>query len=193
MRTLLGYSLLLPLIAAIGPADARGVRDADIDEVKAMKVKAAYLYNFGKFVEWPATAFEGPDSPFVIAVVGSDPFARILGETVLNKQIGDRAIRVLRLNSSDEADLRPLRRCHILFVPGGVDFDAKPMQRHCAGSAVLVVGDRDRFVAEGGMIGFVLEDGRIRFELCREALERAGLNASAQLLKLARLVEAPRR
>lgn len=191
MRRSLAHSW--SLVAVLGPLNVVAAQEAEIDEIKSLKVKAAYLYNFGKFIEWPDTAFEGPNSAFVIAVVGSDPFGRILDETVSNKRVGDRPIRVVRLDWAKEDHRRELRRCHLVFVPGDWSPDAERVRNHCAGRPILVVGDRDDYVLKGGMIGFVLESGRIRFELSREALDRAGLRAGAQLLKLARIIDGPKR
>lgn len=178
--------LRLAVVAAMIPLANVRAQSGDVDPVKVLKVKAAFLLNFGKFVEWPASAFDGPDAPLVIGVLGPDPFGRILDETVAGKNIQGRRVRIVRLQPSE---VERIVRCHIIFVSANSGINPADIATFCVPFPILVVGDRPGFAAAGGMIGFVMEQGRIRFEVCREALARAGLRAAAGFLKLAKLVQ----
>ncbi len=168
---------------------AAEVRAQAVDEAKALKVKAAYLYNFAKFVEWPDNVFENDKAPFVIGVLGDDPFGRILDDTVKAKKIATRGIRVRRFHWSGERDRTTLRSCHVLYISASERLRLDDILAALKEYPVLVVSDLHEFAHDGGMIGFVLKKGRIVFEINNQALERARLKASSKLLKLARIVE----
>ncbi len=172
---------------------APAVRAQSVDEAKALKVKAAYLYNFAKFIEWPDQASEDDQAPFVIGVLGEDPFGRILDDTVKGKKIAKRPIEIRRLRWSKQEDRAKLERCHILYISESERHRTDHIISVLEERPLLIVSDIHEFAHSGGMIGFVLEKGRIVFEINREALERARLKASSKLLKLARIVEPKRR
>lgn len=141
------------------------------------RVKAAYLFNFTKFVDWPSEAFAS-GSPFTICVAEVSPFGSALattlaGETVVGRML---AFRVVGNDASS---------CHILFVPRGVS--PTPYVRSIRTEPVLTVGESPNFLKQGGMINFVLEDGRVRFEINQEAAARSQLKISSRLLRLARV------
>ncbi len=165
----------------------------EVDEAKAIKVKAAYLYNFTKFILWPDTAFEDDKAPFVIGVLGDDPFGRILDDTIKAKKIAGRPIELRRLRWSKQEDRAALTGCHILYISKLERYRLDNIFAALEKRTVLVVSDIREFARDGGMIGFILEQGRIIFEVNREALKRAELKASSKLLKLARIVEPRRR
>lgn len=148
------------------------------------EVKAAFLYNFGKFVEWPAEAFASPSTPLTLCVVGTDPFGEILDRTVSGKTINGRAIAARRLGKGDE-----LRTCHILFISPSERQAIAEILAHVRGHAVLVVGETEGLAARGGMFNFVVESNRVRFEANPAAAERCGLRISSKLLALARVVQ----
>ena len=108
------FPMVLAASAWLAPAPA--VRAQDLDEAKALKVKAAYLYNFAKFIEWPNDALGDEETPFVIGVLGDDPFGRILDDTVKEKKIARRPVKIRRLSWSKRVDREKLKNCHILFV-----------------------------------------------------------------------------
>jgi hypothetical protein len=148
------------------------------------QVKAAFLFNFTKYVKWPECAFENERSPIVVAVVGTDPFGRLLDDALHDKTVGSRKFEVRRFKSSDD-----LQACHVLFVaPSEVPRLAKICE-HYAGSNTLLVGETDHFAGRGGAIGFYIEDKKVRFEINTDAIKRASLELSSQLLKLARIVK----
>lgn len=168
----------------------------EIDEAKALKVKSAYLYNFAKFIEWPDRAFEDGNAPFVIGVLNDEPFADVLTATVKDKRVAGRRVEVRRFRWSRRADRTRLRDCHALYIGESRQADLADILAllvpHAVGEPVLpvlAVSDIDSFARKGGMIGFVLEEGRIVFEINIDAFERAELKASSKLLKLAKIVE----
>jgi hypothetical protein len=154
------------------------------DEVPSeYQVKAAFLYNFTKFVEWPDSAFAGSDSPFVIGIVGRDPFGSILDRTVEGKTVVGRNFVVRRYRTA--ADMQP---CHLLFISESENGRlAKVLQR--VGRHTLTVGDVDKFLQRGGAVNFVIESNKVRFEINLDAADRAGLRISSKLLALARVVK----
>ena len=147
------------------------------------EIKAAFLYNFAKFVEWPLSAFSDSRQPMSICVFGRDPFGRALEDALLGKTIGDHP--VLLGHAKQPADLAG---CHIVFV-GAADSTRLPdLLTHLRGRAVLVVGESEGFASAGGTIQFVLDQNRVRFAINPDAAERAGLRISSKLLALAMIV-----
>lgn len=141
------------------------------------QLKAAFLYNFAKFVQWPAETNGGSLDPFALCVSGDEPF-RIIHHYLAGKRIRGQLIAVRAVGGSSE-----LSDCHLLFVSA-----ASAQLQHALPSvkgAVLTVGEAEDFVTSGGMINLVRVDNRLRFEISRRAGERAGLKFSSQLLKLA--------
>jgi hypothetical protein len=140
-------------------------------------VKAAYLLNFTRFVEWPRTALEGTD-PFTVCVAGANPFGPVLARTLAGEIVAGRTVvsRVV----TDAAGAR----CHVLFIPRTVA--AAPFLRAVRGTPVLTVGEAEGFLEQGGAINFVLEEGKVRFEVNPDAVSRNQLTMSSRLLRLAR-------
>jgi hypothetical protein len=147
------------------------------------QLKAAFLLNFARFTEWPASADGPPGRPLTICLLGDDPFGPLLDSTVAGKNANGRPLAVRRLGKSDAP-----AGCEILFV-------SKPdLLRPAAGQPILTVGESSGFARAGGAVGFFLEDNRIRFEINLDVVQRAGLKVSSRLLDLARVVrsqEAP--
>jgi hypothetical protein len=146
------------------------------------EVKAAFLLNFAKFVEWPTEAFRS--SPALrLCVLGDDPFGAALERTVAGKRIGDRPIEVARHDAeSDAAD------CHVVFLSASEAHTLPRVLAALGGRGILTVGDRPEFVDDGTVIGFRVEGDRVRFDINADAADRAGLRVSSQLLKLANRV-----
>lgn len=182
-------SILMVLAASAWLTPTPAVRAQEIDEAKALKVKAAYLYNFAKFIEWPDDALGDEETPFVIGVLGDDPFRRILNDTVKAKKIANRPVKIRRLSWSSQVDRAKLKDCHVLYISNSERRRLKEIFVALEDQPVLLVADIPGFARDGGMIGFVLEKQRIVFEINREALGHAKLKASARLLKLARIVQ----
>jgi YfiR/HmsC-like len=138
------------------------------------RVKAAFLFNFAKFVEWPAEADGGP---LQICVAGRNVFGDALADTVRGENINGRplAVRVI---------LEPEPGCHIIFIPRGAASAA--YLRAARGTPSLTVGETRDFIAQGGIVNFTLDGTSVRFEIDPEAAERSGLRISSRLLRLAR-------
>ena len=147
------------------------------------QVKAAFLYNFAKFIEWPPSSFSDASAPLRICILGRDPFGPELQDIADEKTINGRKLQVSQL-----ADLGMARTCHILFIASSEKAQLKQIFESLHGADVLTVGDTKAFVEQGGMINFVLENDRVRFEVNHKAAEQAGLKVSSKLLNIAQSV-----
>jgi len=145
-------------------------------------VKAAFLYNFTQFVSWPSDAFAATDSPFVVAVVGDDPFSGALEKAMSGKSVANHPIQVQHFSSADQ-----LGDCQMLFVPASEDSNLSEIIGAEAKRPVLTVGETDAFSPAGGCMRFYLEDGKVRFEIGPDAVDEARLKVSAKLMNLARI------
>jgi hypothetical protein len=159
------------------------VRADDASIAKEHEVKAAFIYNFLKFVEWPASRFGETNAPLVIGVVGKSPIAAALESAVQNRKLNGRHLIVKTVETYEDA-----RTAHLLFVPASEDNRLAELLPALADSGVLTVGESAAFAKQGGIINFVLQDGKLRFEINVGVVERAGLKISAQLQKLAKTV-----
>lgn len=146
------------------------------------RVKAAFLYNFSKFVEWPRGAFADDGSPLVLGIVGEDPFGSIIDEFA-GKPAAGRTIVVRRFPSADR-----IGPCHLLYVSASVRDGLPAVFRRAREVRALTVGDADGFARAGGMIGLVPVGDRIGFEVNLDPAAQAGLRISSKLLGLARAV-----
>ena len=151
------------------------------------QVKAAYLYNFGKFVRWPVDNGAPPLDSLDICIIGKDPFGTILDSTVAGEKIDGRRIATRRISNIQEA-----RRCSVLFVSSSEESHLATLLVAAERWSVLTVSDMRNFVERGGTIGLVMEQGRIRFEVNRRAAEQSHLVLSSELLKVAtKVIEQP--
>jgi hypothetical protein len=171
------FLLVALLLGGCDLAQAQSVSDGEYS------VKAAFLYNFAKFVEWPSTAFTDASAPLVIGVLEPDPFGKTLDE-LEGKSAGSRTIAVHRLKT-----IKDVGKCHILFVHKALAGESVEVLRALSQAAVLTVSDMDRFAQRGGMIGLSTVANKIRFEINLRKAEEVGLKLSSQLLKLATIVE----
>jgi len=149
------------------------------------QVKAAFLEKFGKFVEWPDTAFAGAGAPLVIGVFGENPFRDDLENLAAKDTINGRAIVVRQIKSPAD-----LKGCHVVFIPASMKAREPEALAAVRGLGILTVGEPDDFIQQGGMIKFVVENSRIRFEINGAAAHCAGLKISSKLLALARPADA---
>jgi len=147
---------------------------------KEYQLKAAFLYNFAKFVQWPDKSFSDTTSPFVIAVLGRSPFGDELEKAVQGRTANGRAIIVKQVQNIGAA-----HAVQLLFVPAADDSRLNELKDICQAQGILVVGESASFVKRGGMIAFKVEGDNLRFEVNTSAAEGAELKFSAQLLKLA--------
>ncbi|HEY6555365.1 MAG TPA: YfiR family protein [Vicinamibacteria bacterium] len=146
-------------------------------------VKAAFLYRFLEFVEWPR-ASPLPAGTVTIGVLGQDPFGEVLDRAILGKVAAGRSLTIRRFPT-----LESLSPCAVLFISSSETKHLPDILARLEGVAVLTVGEGDQFARRGGMIGFYFEDNRVRLEINRTAAERAGLRVSSKLLAVARLVQ----
>lgn len=146
------------------------------------QVKAAFIYHFAKFVDWPAEPL-ALHQPFVIGILGRDPFDGFIDEVVSGKSVRDRPIIVKRFSKIEEAS-----GCQILFVSSSEGEGVVRLLKQLDRAPILTVSDIDRFAELGGMVQLVMDENRVRFAINLAAVERTGLKPSSQLLKLARIV-----
>jgi hypothetical protein len=153
---------------------------ADGTPVGEYQLKAVFLFNFSKFVEWPPQAFADPRDPFAICVLGDNPFGAVLDDAVRGKTVADRPIVIRLVSSGDQA-----RTCHILFVSASERKRMHGLLEALRNCSVLTVGDTEDFVANGGIVRFKMKDARVRIEIDSDAAGRANLRISSRLLSLA--------
>lgn len=146
-------------------------------------IKAAFLFHFAQFVDWPPEAFKEASSPLTYCTLGEDPFRGALDASLSGKTIGARPLQVRHLKHAQE-----IQGCHVLFIGEGEKKQLPTVLGMVKASPVLIVGESEHFAQDGGMIGFCLEENKIRFEINLEAGERARLKISSKLLILAKTV-----
>ena len=147
------------------------------------QVKAAYLFNFGQFVEWPAQAYDSPNAPFAICVVGEDPFGKILDEAVAGESLGEHAFVVRRFRNP-----RDISACHILFIGRNEAARLDETLQVLKGRSVLTVTDIAGAESRGAMIVLVNDRNRIRMRINVAAAKSSNLEISSKLLRPAEVV-----
>jgi hypothetical protein len=147
------------------------------------RLKLVFLYNFAKFVEWPADAFPTAQAPLNLCVVGQNPFDRELQQQLAERGINGHPYLTQTVQASDD-----LRGCHIIFVPAGNDGSLSAILKREGGSSAITVGESARFARRGGTVNFVLEGPRLRFEVNIDATQRSRSRISSRLLVLAKIV-----
>jgi len=147
------------------------------------QVKAVYLFNFARFVDWPADVFHDAAQPMTICVVGTDPFAGYLRDAIRDERVEDRALAVRELHRGETLD-----QCHIAFVSRSETGHFGEVLVQAAKQHVLTVSDIPDFVRAGGAIGFETRDNHVRIQLNMEAARAAGLTISSKLVRIASVV-----
>lgn len=146
------------------------------------QVKAAFLLNFTKFIEWPPGAFSGAGDPFAICILGKDPFGKALDDIVEGEAVGDHKLTVRRIS-----EVPAPKTCQMLFIAPGEKEVARTLETQ--GPGVLTVGEGEAFARQGGAIAFVIDNRRVRFDINVSAAGRAALKLSSRLLSVARAIE----
>ena len=186
LGVLLRTALLLALLLFVRPTRRSEAQQPEVID-REPEIKAAYLYNFGRYVEWPATAKsngENGSPDFAIGVIGDSPVVAPLRTIAASKKVGGRAI-VIRQFLSDK-DFRP---CQMLFVPAGQNPElVAAILKKARETATLVVGDEEGFAQKQGQIGFYSDQNNMKFEINVGGAEKAGLKISSKLLSLGRIV-----
>jgi hypothetical protein len=147
------------------------------------KVKAAFLLNFAKFVEWPSDAFQNDSAPIILCVFRHDPFGGVLDDAVRGKRINNREVLAQRVT-----ELRELKSCHLVFVSGREAQRLSEVLSSLSGTSALLVGESEDFAGRGGGFQLFVEDNTVRFMANVDALQRAHLTVSSKLLALAKIV-----
>ncbi len=160
-----------------------GRRTAAQNPPTEYQLKAAFLFNFAKFIDWPRSSFANPQAPFSICILGADPFGPEINEMLRNQRVADRPIAVERVH-----DAARLRGCQIAFISASEKDRLPEILQSVRGANVLLVGETPGFAQAGGAIEFQMDDKRVRFSINPEAAERAGLHVSSKLLSLATIV-----
>jgi YfiR/HmsC-like len=179
--------LIIALSVSLSWAPGALAQDRDSSNSSEYLIKAGFIFNFAKFVDWPPTTFAQPDSPIVIGILGTDPFGAIIDQIVQDKKIGGRGFVVKRLKWG--TDLKDLKECKILFVGASERVHIDELVQIVKGLPILTVGETPGFAEHGGVIRLVLEDNRVRFEVNVDAARQAGLTISSRLLTLARIIQ----
>jgi hypothetical protein len=180
--SLIAITCLLSAMALGSHADS-----LDSSDSSEYLIKAGFIYNFAKLVQWPTTAFSQPDSPIVIGILGDDPFGATLDRIVADKKINGRALVVRRLKWS--RDFKDVKDCNILFVSSSEKEHIDTVVEMMKLLPILTIGDVPGFARRGGIMNFTLEDNKVRFEVNVEAAKHADLTISSRLLTLARIVQ----
>ena len=170
--------ILLCLLAGTGlPGLCSGATQQSLE----YQVKAAFILNFTRFIEWPAEAFADSAAPFTICIFGKNPFGGALEDVVEGESVGSRKLAIRHISQAPAA-----RECQIVFAGQG-EKDLQPLLGSLA-PGVLTVGEGDSFLRQGGIIAFVIDNRRVRFDISQSAAERAALRLSSKLLSVARSV-----
>lgn len=146
------------------------------------RVKAAFIYNIAKFVEWPAESFNGPKNPLVLSIMGENPFGSAL-KSIENKNVRGRKLHI-RLNQ----ETLEIEKVHILFISPSEENDLQEILSPIKDRPILTVSDMKSFAQRGGMVGLVRVGNKIQLRINPEVLKRSGLTISSQILKLAEIV-----
>jgi hypothetical protein len=160
-----------------------GIVQAAQENPSEYQLKAAFVYNFAKFIDWPPKVYPAPQSPFSICILGTDPFGSVIDDALRGKTVEDHPVIVQRMK-----EVAAARRCQIVFVSASERHRLPEVLASLKGANVLVVGDFDGFAAAGGAIELTLQDNRVRFAINPGAADDAGLRISSKLLALATIV-----
>ncbi len=155
---------------------------ADERMPREYEVKAAFVYNFTKFVEWPAASFANERAPFNICILGSNPFGKGF-DPIRSKTVNNRAVVIRDIDDTGDAG-----GCQLVFVSSSEQPHMAAVLASLDKRSVLTVADMKNFAQSGGMINFVLAENKVRFNINTRASNRAGLKISSHLLKLAKTV-----
>lgn len=155
-------------------AASSAAQEAEKLKYEQLKIKAEHLLNFTRFIAWPPDPKD--TGPLTICLANEDPFGDVLTQALRGERVNGRPLRA--------RVVREVGTCHVVFVPQGVASES--YLRMARGRAVLTVGENPDFLKQGGIVNFIVEDGKLRFEIDQEAAEKAKLKISSRLLRLAR-------
>jgi hypothetical protein len=145
-------------------------------------LKAVFVYNFCRFIDWPDSAFASPNEPLIIGIIGDDPFGSLLNEAVEGEKYHNRPIRIDHFRTPGD-----IKRCHLLFVSHVGAGRLDPILAAVAGKNVVTVSETEDFLNRGGMITLTTEQNRVRLRINPAALHAANLAVSSKLLRVAEI------
>ncbi len=148
------------------------------------QLKAAFLFNFAQFVEWPTNTFTNVEEPFIIGILGEDPFGKALDETVQGETIQKHKLVIVRSRRAED-----LAACQILFISKSEKNRVAEILPKLTARKILTVSEVQGFASHGGVINFFLEGNKVRFEINPATAQREGLKISSQLLSLGKIIE----
>lgn len=193
MRFVKNKTFLIAIILLLCPLCLRGQQGMSASEQeKEYKVKAAFVYNFMKFVEWEGMSIEGfkDKKEIILAVVGDDPFNggldALKSKTIAEKQISLEYFEYAAL--ADQSQTDRLARCNVVFISGSEKDHYSDIVSKVNKTSVLTIGDEKTFAVSGGIIAFDIESGKVCFDINLNAAKNNGVKINVKLLKLARAV-----
>jgi hypothetical protein len=184
-RSPISRAAAFALVLALANYLAGGTPDQQIDEYQ---VKAAFIYNFAKFIQWPSHTFENANEPIGICILGHDPFGHSLEDTVDGRSIEGHALVVRHI-----AGIKQVTGCQILFIGSAENRHPLPTLAEIRTPGILTIGESDASGAIGVIINFRLDGDKVRFDINLEAAGRENLKISSRLLSLAHIVEPTRK
>ena len=171
-------------LVCFGLAGGLAVGDELIGGVGEYQVKAVFLYNFTQFTEWPKGTFSASNAPFVIGIVGEDPFGDTMDKSVRGEVVRGHPLVVKRLRPDED-----MRSCQVLFISRSEKARLPELLDKLKGSPVLTMGDIEGFAQQGGMVNLLLVNKSVKMEINSAAAEEAGLRISGKVLSLASIVK----
>jgi hypothetical protein len=171
-------AVIVVLLSVLSPTRSAVAQSATGDQVKA-----AYLFNFAKFIEWPAEGFDKADAAMNFCTLGRSPVVDELDSSVRGKSISGHIVTVKHLHGPEE-----IKGCHLVFLAASAGKQGRKLVLAAKGSPILLVAESPGFARAGGTIDFIMEDSRLIFEVNITAAENAHLKISSKLLALARIV-----
>lgn len=191
LRLLLLLVCLGLIVTQMAPAETSSAK------YKEYEVKAAFIFNFLKFIDWPEEKTTGNNNQFVIGIIGEDPFGPAANvfkdksvedhKLVVKRFEGIEQIRKLSEKDKNES-IDALKHCHLLFISQSEQKQIRDIIEIVGNSSVLTVADTDGFIEAGGIINFLTEENKIRFDINQAVAEKTGLKIRSQLLRLAKRV-----
>ncbi len=176
--TRLGFLIMLMLASLTGsPGNSHAGTTVEY------QVKAAFLYHFANFVDWPESTFQATDGALRICLLGKNTFGEILSASLAEKTVGDRAF-----NIQENPPKSQLPHCHILYLPQTETGKFDRFRREISKGEVLTVGESSEFMKKGGMVQFFLQDQKVRFAVNPDVINQTNLKVSSKLLRLAKII-----
>lgn len=169
------FLVLLSCSVTILPAQKSPVQD--------YQIKAIFLLNFTRFVEWPANTFPTEETPIIIGILGEDPFGSYLDEVLAGEKVNGRSVMVVRYKEMSE-----IEHCHLLYIKIPESDGLENILKTLAERNILTISDADLFIQKGGMIRFINVNKKIHFQINPDAAKAANINISSKLLSLAEIV-----